>query len=95
MLKLNVRNINNEEVSKVEVPEDVFDYPLREHLVYEAVKNFRANQRSGNASTKTRGKYHRQWKKIMEAERNRKSKGWYYKKSAVEIRGYYFWSSAP
>ena len=55
MLKLNVRNINNEEVSKVEVPEDVFDYPLREHLVYEAVKNFRANQRSGNATTKTRG----------------------------------------
>ncbi len=56
MLKLNVRNINNEEVSKIEVPEEVFDYPLREHLVYEAVKNFRANQRSGNASTKTRGK---------------------------------------
>lgn len=55
MLKLNVRNLNNEEVSKVEVPEDVFDYPLREHLVYEAVKNFRANQRSGNAATKTRG----------------------------------------
>lgn len=64
MLKLNVRNINNEEVSKVEVPEEVFDYPLREHLVYEAVKNFRANQRSGNASTKTRGKISGSGKKL-------------------------------
>jgi len=64
MLKLNVRNLNNEEVSKVEVPEDIFDYPLREHLVYEAVKNFRANQRSGNASTKTRGKISGSGKKL-------------------------------
>ncbi len=64
MLKLNVRNINNEEVSKVEVPEEVFDYPLREHLVYEAVRNFRANQRSGNASTKTRGKISGSGKKL-------------------------------
>ena len=64
MLKLNVRNINNEEVDKVEVPEEVFDYPLREHLVYEAVKNFRANQRSGNASTKTRGKVAGSGKKL-------------------------------
>ncbi len=64
MLKLNVRNLNNEEVSKVEVPEEVFDYPLREHLVYEAVKNFRANQRSGNAATKTRGKITGSGKKL-------------------------------
>ncbi len=64
MLKLNVKNLNNEEVSKVEVPEEVFDYPLREHLVYEAVKNFRANQRSGNASTKTRGKITGSGKKL-------------------------------
>ncbi len=64
MLKLNVRNLNNEEVSKVEVPKDIFDYPLREHLVYEAVKNFRANQRSGNASTKTRGKISGSGKKL-------------------------------
>ncbi|MCK5220362.1 MAG: 50S ribosomal protein L4 [Candidatus Aminicenantes bacterium] len=64
MLKLNVRNLNNEEVSKVEVPEEVFDYPLREHLVYEAVKNFRANQRSGNAATKTRGNISGSGKKL-------------------------------
>lgn len=64
MLKLNVKNLNNEEVSKVEVPEEVFNYPLREHLVYEAIKNFRANQRSGNASTKTRGKITGSGKKL-------------------------------
>ncbi|MEN8154231.1 MAG: 50S ribosomal protein L4 [Acidobacteriota bacterium] len=64
MLKMKVRNINNEEVSKIDLPEDIFDYPLREHLVYEAVKNFRANQRKGTAATKTRGKITGSGKKL-------------------------------
>lgn len=56
MVKLKIKNINNEEVSDITLPEDIFDYPLKEHLVYEAVRNFNANQRRGTASTKTRGK---------------------------------------
>jgi len=56
MLKVKVKNIENAEVSEIDLPEEIFDYPLKEHLVYEAVKNFRANQRQGTASTKTRGK---------------------------------------
>ncbi len=54
MLKLNVKDTENKVVSKVEVPKEIFDYPLKEHLIYEAVKSFRANQRSGNACTKNR-----------------------------------------
>jgi large subunit ribosomal protein L4 len=54
MVKVKVRNIDNAEVSEMEIPEEVFDYPLKEHLIYEAIKNFRANQRRGTASTKTR-----------------------------------------
>lgn len=64
MLKMKVRNIKNEEVSNIDLPEEVFGYPLREHLVYEAVKNFRANQRRGTASTKTRGKITGSGKKL-------------------------------
>jgi large subunit ribosomal protein L4 len=56
MLKMKVRNIQNSEISGMDFPEEIFDYPLKEHLIYEAVKNFQANKRSGTASTKTRSK---------------------------------------
>jgi large subunit ribosomal protein L4 len=56
MLKIKVKNIHCDDVSELDLPEEVFDYPLKEHLIYEAVKNFNANQRRGTASTKTRGK---------------------------------------
>ncbi len=64
MLKFKVRDIENKEVSEIELPETIFDYPLKEHLIYEAVKNFRANQRSGTACTKTRGKVAGSGKKL-------------------------------
>lgn len=54
MVKCRVRNIENLEISEIDLPEEIFDYPLKEHLIYEAVKNFRANLRRGTASTKTR-----------------------------------------
>jgi large subunit ribosomal protein L4 len=56
MLKIKVKNIHSDDVSEMDLPEDIFNYPLKEHLIYEAVKNFRANQRQGTAATKTRGK---------------------------------------
>lgn len=56
MLKIKVKNLQSKDVSELDLPEEIFDYPLKEHLIYEAVKNFRANQRRGTASTKTRGK---------------------------------------
>ncbi len=56
MVKIKVKNIQSDDVSEMDLPEEIFDYPLKEHLIYEAVNNYRANQRNGNASTKTRGK---------------------------------------
>lgn len=56
MPKIKIKNLQCVDVSEMELPEEVFNYPLKEHLIYEAVKNFRANQRRGTASTKTRGK---------------------------------------
>lgn len=55
MLKIKIKNIHCADVSEMDLPEEIFDYPLKEHLIYEAVKNFRANQRRGTACTKTRG----------------------------------------
>ncbi|MCK5055205.1 MAG: 50S ribosomal protein L4 [Candidatus Aminicenantes bacterium] len=64
MVKIKIKNIQSDDVSEMELPEEIFNYPLKEHLIYEAVKNFRANRRSGNAATKTRGKVSGSGKKL-------------------------------
>jgi large subunit ribosomal protein L4 len=55
MPEVMIRNLKNEEVRKLDLPDAVFSAPLKEHLVYEAVHHYRAEQRAGSASTKTRG----------------------------------------
>lgn len=64
MLKIKVKNMQSQNVSEMDLPEEIFDYPLNEHLIYEAVKNFRANQRQGTAATKTRAKVSGSGKKL-------------------------------
>lgn len=46
---------HNEPVGEMTLPADVFNGPVRRHLLYEAVKMQRANRRAGTAATKTRG----------------------------------------
>lgn len=53
-MKLDVRNWDNEVVGEVELPQEVFSYPSRPHLVYEVVKAYLAGLRSGTHATKTR-----------------------------------------
>jgi large subunit ribosomal protein L4 len=50
-----VKNLKNEEVGELELSDEVFGAPLNKALIYEAVKNFLANQRAGTSATKTRG----------------------------------------
>jgi len=64
MLKVKVRNMQNAEVAEMELPESIFAYPLNEHLIYEAVKSFNANQRQGTACTKTRAEVTGSGKKL-------------------------------
>lgn len=64
MLKVKVRNMQNAEVAEMELPESIFAYPLNEHLIYEAVKSFNANQRQGTACTKTRAEVAGSGKKL-------------------------------
>jgi large subunit ribosomal protein L4 len=55
MLKVHVLDKKGKRISEMSVPKEIFGYPYNKHLLYEAVVNFRANQRQGTASTKTRG----------------------------------------
>ena len=53
-MKLDVRNWDNKVVGSIELPQEVFGYPARPHLVYEVVKAYLAGLRSGTHATKTR-----------------------------------------
>lgn len=54
-MKLPVRNWENNVVGEVEVPDEIFAYPSRPHLVWEVVKAYLAGLRRGTHATKTRG----------------------------------------
>jgi large subunit ribosomal protein L4 len=54
MSQVPVKNLKNEELRSLELPEGVCDYPPKPHLVYEAVCHYRAQGRAGTHSTKNR-----------------------------------------
>lgn len=54
-MKVPVVNLDNENVREIELPEEVFAYPYKEHLIHEAVVAMLAARRSGSHKTKTRG----------------------------------------
>ena len=54
MQKAQVLDKNGKVTAEIELPAAVFGYPVKGHLLYEAAVNYRANQRRGTASTKTR-----------------------------------------
>lgn len=55
MPKLQVLDRSGKTTGEVQLPEGIFAYPKKDHLVYESVLNYRANQRRGTAATKSRG----------------------------------------
>jgi len=54
MPKVDVLDINTNKVGELELSDTVFAADVNEALLYEAVRNYLANQRRGTASTKTR-----------------------------------------
>lgn len=50
-----VLDLTSKEVGEIELPEVIFDVPLNEPLIHEAVRSFLANRRAGTSATKTRG----------------------------------------
>ncbi len=55
MPTVEVKNLKNESVGEIELNDEIFGVPLNEALIYDAVKNYLANQRQGTVATKTRG----------------------------------------
>ena len=53
-MKVQVFDNSGKKVKEVSAPKEVFATPVNEHLIYEAVINYRANQRQGTAAAKTR-----------------------------------------
>ncbi|HYM62429.1 MAG TPA: 50S ribosomal protein L4 [Thermoanaerobaculia bacterium] len=54
MPTIDVKDWNNKTVGSVDLPEEIFAYPYKEHLIHEAVRNYLASLRAGTHKTKTR-----------------------------------------
>jgi large subunit ribosomal protein L4 len=54
MAKIQVLDKSGKATAEMSLPKEVFSYPVKEHLLYEAVISHQANKRAGTASTKIR-----------------------------------------
>jgi large subunit ribosomal protein L4 len=63
-MKIAVKNFDNQQVREIELPEAVFAYPYKEHLIHEAVQAYLAGVRSGTHKTKTRSEVSGSGKKL-------------------------------
>jgi len=52
--KVDVLNVSGQRVGEIELSDSVFGIEVNQHVLYEAVKNYLANQRQGTQSAKTR-----------------------------------------
>jgi large subunit ribosomal protein L4 len=54
MPTIDVKDLTNKKVGSVELSDEIFGYPYKEHLIHEAVRNHLASLRQGTHKTKTR-----------------------------------------
>jgi large subunit ribosomal protein L4 len=54
MPTIDIKNWDNKTVGSVDLPDEIYAYPYKEHLVHEAVRNYLASLRQGTHSTKVR-----------------------------------------
>ena len=64
MAEIEVKNLANEVVGKLELSDAVFKAALNQPLIWEAVKHYNDSLRSGTASTKVRGEVSGSGKKL-------------------------------
>jgi large subunit ribosomal protein L4 len=53
-MKIAVKNFDNQQVREIDLPEEIFSYPYKEHLIHEAVQAYLAGLRAGTHKVKTR-----------------------------------------
>ena len=54
-MEINVINTKNEQVETLEIPDSLVSVASKPNVVYEVVRQYRANARQGTAATKSRG----------------------------------------
>lgn len=54
MATIDLKDLKNQKVGSIDLSDDIFGYPYKEHLVHEAVRNYMASHRAGTHKTKTR-----------------------------------------
>jgi large subunit ribosomal protein L4 len=64
MPKVDVFDVNNQKVGEIELADSVFAAPVKEALLYEAVRHYLACQRRGTAKTKVRAEVSGSGKKL-------------------------------
>ena len=63
-MKIAVKNFDNKQVKELDLPEEVFSYPYKEHLIHLVVHAYLAGLRSGTHKTKTRSEVSGAGKKL-------------------------------
>jgi len=54
MPTIDIKDWNNKKVGSVDLPDELFGYPYKEHLIHEAVRNYLASLRQGTHKVKNR-----------------------------------------
>ena len=63
-MKIAVKNFDNKQVREIELPDEVFAYPYKAHLIHTAIEAYRASLRAGTHKTKTRAEVSGSGKKL-------------------------------
>jgi large subunit ribosomal protein L4 len=63
-MKIAVKNFDNKQVREIELPDAVFGYPYKEHLIHEAVQAYLSGRRAGTHKVKTRAEVSGSGKKL-------------------------------
>src|ERR1044072_3421707 len=63
-MKIAVKNLNNQQIREIDVPDAVFAYPYKAHLIHEAVVAYQAGLRAGTHKTKDRSEVSGSGKKL-------------------------------
>lgn len=54
MPTMEIKDLKNQKVGSIDLPDEIYGYPYKEHLIHEAVRNYLAGLRAGTHKTKTR-----------------------------------------
>jgi len=64
-MKIAVKNLDNQQVREIDLPEEIFGYPYNQHLIHEAVQAYLAGLRRGTHATKTRSEVSGSGRKLL------------------------------